>query len=97
MNNAMQREIMFHLNDPACGIQAIKFVHLNSGKAEVSRKVDSMRTLVMGKVMFFQIGWFFRRERVHGMTHELVKCGFDFFKVFDVGTLVLEDLNNGIE
>jgi hypothetical protein len=56
-----------------------------------------MRTLVMGRVMVILIGWLFRRERVHGMTPQLVKCGFDVFDVFDVGTLVLEELNNEIE
>jgi hypothetical protein len=53
-----------------------------------------MRTLVMGRVMVFLIGWLFRRGRVQGMAHQLVKCVFD---VFDVGTLVLEGLNRGIE
>jgi hypothetical protein len=53
-----------------------------------------MRTLVMRRVLVFLIGWLFRRGRVQGMPHQLVKCGFD---VFDVGTLVLEDLNRGIE
>jgi hypothetical protein len=53
-----------------------------------------MRTLVMGRVIIFFIRWLFRRGRVQGMTHKFVKC---FFDVFDVGTLVLDDLNRAIE
>jgi len=93
----MQREIMFHLGDPTCGIRSIKCVHLNSKRAEVSRKMGSMRTLVMGRVMVILIRWFFRRGRVLGTTHEVFKGGFKVFKVFDVGTLFLEDLNSRID
>jgi hypothetical protein len=71
----MQREIMFNFSDPACGIQAIKFFHLNSGRLEVSKKVGSMRTLVMGRVMVILIGWFCKRGRVRGTAHEVVKWG----------------------
>jgi hypothetical protein len=53
-----------------------------------------MRTLVMGRVMVFLIVWLFKRGRVFGTSHQLVKCGFN---VFYVATLVLEDLNIGIE
>jgi hypothetical protein len=93
----MQREIMFHLGDPACGIRAIKFVHLNSGRAEVLIKVGSMRTLVMGRVMVILIRWLFKIGRVLGMTHKVSKHGFEVFEVFDVGTLVLEGLNRRID
>jgi hypothetical protein len=79
----MQREIIFLLSDLAYGIEAIKFVHLNSGKVQVSRKVDGMRTLVMGRVIVFLIERLFRRGRVRGAAHQLVEC------VVDVGTLVL--------
>jgi hypothetical protein len=76
---------MFHLSDPSNGIQPIKFVHLNSGKVKVLRKVGGMRTLVMGRVIIFLIGRFLRRFRVQGAAHQLVKCVFD---VLDVGTFV---------
>jgi len=52
-----------------------------------------MGTLVMARFMVFLIGWLFRRGRVWGMTHQLVKCRFD---IFEVGTLVLEYLNSEI-
>jgi hypothetical protein len=55
ISNAMQREIMFHLGDLACRISSIKFVHLDSKRVEVSRKVGSMRALVMGRVMVILI------------------------------------------
>jgi hypothetical protein len=96
----MQRKIIFHLGDPACGIRSIKFVHLNFGREEVLRKVGSMRTLVMGRVVVILIRWLFRRGRVLGMAHEVFIGGFEVFEVFevfDVGTLVLEDLNNRID
>jgi hypothetical protein len=48
----------------------------------------------MGRVMVILIRWFFRRERVLGMTHEVF---FEVFEVFDVGTLFLEDLNSQID
>jgi hypothetical protein len=67
----MQREIMFHLGDPSYGIRSIKFVHLNSGREEVSIKVGSIRTLVMGRVMVILIRWFFIRGRVWGMSQEV--------------------------
>jgi hypothetical protein len=51
----MQREIMFHLGDPSYRISSIKFVHLNSRRAEVSGKFSSMRALVMGRVMVILI------------------------------------------
>jgi hypothetical protein len=56
--------------------------------------VARIRTLVMGRVLVFLIGWLFRKGRVMENSHQLVMCGFD---VFDVGTLVLEDLKRGIE
>jgi hypothetical protein len=64
---------------------------------EVSRKVCSMRTLVMGRVTVILIRWLFRRGRVLGMAHEVVKGGFEVFEVFDVGTLFLEDLDIQID
>jgi hypothetical protein len=57
-------------------------------------KVIGMRTLEMGRVSVFMIGRFFRRGRVQGVTYQLVECAFD---VFDCGTLVLEDMNRGID
>jgi hypothetical protein len=33
IGNVMHGEIMFHLSDPTHGVQAIKFIHLNFGKA----------------------------------------------------------------
>jgi hypothetical protein len=39
--------------------------------------------------MVILIGWLFRKGKVQGTTHEVVKCGFDVFEVFDVGTLAL--------
>ena len=45
----------------------------------------------MGRVSVFMIGKLFIRGRVQGETHQLVEC------VFDVGTLVLEYMNRGIE
>jgi hypothetical protein len=83
----MQREIMFHLGDPNYGIRSIKFVHLNYGRVEVSRKVGSVRNLVMGRVMGILIKWLFRRGRVLEMAHEV------FFEVFNLGKIFLEDLN----
>jgi hypothetical protein len=93
----MQREIMFHLGEPSCGIQSIKFVHLNFGRVEVSIKVGSMRTLIMRRVMVILIRWLFIRGRVLGMTHEVFKGVFEVFEVFDVGTLFLEDINSRID
>jgi hypothetical protein len=93
----MQREIMFHLGDPTCGILSIIFVHLNFGRVRVSRKVGSMRNLVMGRVMVILIRWLFRRGRVLGTTHEVFKGGFEVFEAFDVGTLFLEDINSRID
>jgi len=93
----MKREIMFHLGDPTCGIGSIKFVHCNSGRGEVSRKLGSMRTLVMGIFMVILIRWLLRRGRVLGTTHEVFKCDFEVFNVFDMGTLVLEGLNRQID
>jgi hypothetical protein len=89
----MQREIMFHLGDPSCGIRSIKCFHLNYGRAKVLRKLGRMRTLVMGRVVVILIIWFLRRGRVLGRAHEVVKGGFE---VFDVGTFSLEDLNSRI-
>jgi hypothetical protein len=80
----MQREIMFHLGDPSCVIQSIKFVHLNSGRVEVPIKLGSMRTLVMGRVVVILIRWLFKRGRVLGTTHEVFKGGFEVFEAFDV-------------
>jgi hypothetical protein len=48
----------------------------------------------MGRVIVFLIGRLFIRGRVHGVPHQLVEC---FFDVFDVGTLVMEDMNRGID
>jgi hypothetical protein len=90
----MKIEIIFHLGEPFCRIRAIKFVHVNSWRVEVSQKVVSMRTLLMGRVLTILIRWFFRRGRVLGMTHEVFKGGFE---VFDVGKLVLEGLNRIID
>jgi hypothetical protein len=59
--------------------------------------MGSMMTLVMGRVMVILIIWLFRRGRVMGMAHEVFKGGFEFFEVFDVGTLLLEDLNSQID
>jgi hypothetical protein len=53
---------MFHLGDLAYRILSIKFVHLNSRRAKVSRKVGNMRAFVMGRVMVLLIRWFFRRR-----------------------------------
>jgi hypothetical protein len=60
---------------------------------EVSQKLGSMRTLVMGRFMVILIRWLFRRGRVLRTYHEVFKGVFEVFEVFDVGTLVLEDLN----
>jgi hypothetical protein len=61
---------------------------------KVSRKVGSMRTLVMGRVMVILIIWLFRRGRVLEMTHEVFKGEFEAFEVFYVGTLFLEDIKS---
>jgi hypothetical protein len=87
----MQREIIFHLGDPAYRISSVKVVHLNYGRVEVLGKVSSMRAFVMGRVMVILIRWFFRRGWVLGMTQEVF---FEVFEVFDVGTLFLENINS---
>jgi hypothetical protein len=53
INNSMQGEIMFHLSDPACGIRAIKFVHLNSRKMGVTMKGVGMKGHIMGRFLTF--------------------------------------------
>jgi hypothetical protein len=85
---------MFHLSDPTHGVRAIKFVHLNSWKVHVTMKVIGMRTLEMGRVGLFMIGRLFKRVRVQGADHPLVKCVFD---ILDGETLFMEVLNGGIE
>jgi hypothetical protein len=87
----MQRKIMFHLSDPTCGIQAIKFIDLNSGKMGVAMKMMEMRVVEKGKFNVFLIERFFKGGRVKGLAHQFFECGIDG------GILVLEDLNIGIE
>jgi hypothetical protein len=48
----------------------------------------------MGRLMVILIRWLFRRGRVLGTTHEVLKGGFEVFEVFDVGTMCLEDISS---
>jgi hypothetical protein len=51
--NAMQGEIMFHLSNPAGGVQAIKFSHIDFGKMKIKMKGVGMKGHVMGGVISF--------------------------------------------
>jgi hypothetical protein len=49
-DNAMQREIMLHLSDPTCGVEAIKFIDLNSKKTRVMMKGVGLKNHRMGGI-----------------------------------------------
>jgi len=50
INNSMQREIMFHLNDPYRGVKTIKFIDLNSRKTGVMMKGVGLKSYRMGGI-----------------------------------------------
>jgi hypothetical protein len=56
--------------------------------------VIGMRILEMGIFDIVMVGRLFKKGRFERETCQLVKC---VFNVFDGGTLVLEDMNEGIE
>jgi hypothetical protein len=53
-----------------------------------------MRALVMGRAIIILIRRLFIRGIVLAIAQEML---FEFFEVFDVGTLFLEDINNLID
>jgi hypothetical protein len=98
ISNVMQGEVMFHLSDLACGIQAIKFVHLNSRKTHFEMKMIGKSGMEMGRVGIFMIGRLFIEGRAHGSTHQFFKCVVDGgILVLEVAILVLKGLNKGTE
>jgi len=67
ISDSMQREIMFHLINPTDGIQAIKFIHIDSRKIQFMLKVVGMKGSGMrGFDALWVIRWC-RRERISGM------------------------------
>jgi hypothetical protein len=69
---------MFHLSDPGCWIQAIKFVHLNFGKMGVMREGVGMQVQRPVGVNIFSIERWVRGGRTLEFVHELLESGIDF-------------------
>jgi hypothetical protein len=77
ISNAMQRKIMLHLGNPTCGIRAIKFIELNSGKTRVTMKGVKMKGHSMGGVITIYLGGLFREGGVMESIQPLVESGIE--------------------
>jgi hypothetical protein len=87
ISNAMQREIILHLGDPACGIIAIKVIDLNLRKTGVMIKGVGMKGHRMGGVNTIYLGGLFREGGILGLVQKLFESdneGVNFFFQFSL-------------
>jgi hypothetical protein len=73
ISNVIQREIVFHLSDPTCGIRAIKFVHLHMRGMQVPLKVVGRKRGGLGGFRTFRVIRCGRRERIWVGLNKVVK------------------------
>jgi hypothetical protein len=64
ISNVVQREIVFHLSDPAYGIRAIIFFHLHSRGMQVPLKVVGRKRCRLGGFKTFRVIRFGGREGI---------------------------------